>query len=88
MVIGRIEGHYVFYDEDEKSVTCKDLKCLGKDIVEAFESSMDKIIIPSTAKEELIMLKQKNIVRLGCFKIGIDQSELLIKTIKKCLKTS
>lgn len=82
MIVGQIEGNDVIYDKSEDSIFCKNLKVYAKDIIEAFESSIDREIVPNTSETKLIMRKFSSRVRLGCFNLTIDESKKLIKNIK------
>jgi hypothetical protein len=86
MKIGLIDGNHVTYDIKEKSVSCKDLKCLAKDIIDGYESNLDRLIIPSTSKKDLIMKKHPDGITLGCFELGLEHSKLLIYKLKRCVK--
>lgn len=82
MIVGQIEGNDVLYNESEDSIFCKNLKVLANDIIEAYESSRDRVIIPSTSESILIMRKFDERTRLGCFNLTKNESKELIKNIK------
>lgn len=82
MKVGVIEGNDVLYFKSNDSIECKELKIFAKDIIEGFESSIDRVIIPCTSESKLILRKFDERVRLGCFNLTINESKILIKNIK------
>ena len=82
MIIGQIENYNINYNQEKDSISCKNLNCYAKDIVEAYESLNDRSVIPNTSKKKLIMRKADNSIRVGCFTLTLEQSKNLIKNIK------
>lgn len=82
MIIGQIEGNEVLYNKSEDSILCKKLKVYAKDMIDAYESLCDRVVVPSTSKSELILRKFDERVRLGCFSLTIKECKTLIKSIK------
>lgn len=83
MRIGEVDGHDVIYNKDNGTVTCKDITVLATSLVEAYESSIDRVNVASSSDTNLVMRKFGDEITLGCFKFTPERAQFLIKLIKR-----